>query len=164
MFSWWACKLQCCLTVSVPNFRRHLSSAFFFFFFVFNFVKLSPGKTFICKVERLNVKQRRSRWDGSMSRLIWIYAVCKSLLWSPVAVKELMKYLNETVTPMFVPICFLCFQGQTLQIWFNRHTAGILFGPVLGRRDPQRFSVIFWHWIRWIASLHRRSVCLMFYK
>ena len=44
---------------------------------------------FICIVERLNVKQRRSRWDGSLSRLIWIYAVCKSLLLSPVAVKEL---------------------------------------------------------------------------
>ena len=36
----------------------------FFFFFFFN--KLSPGKKFICKVERLNVKQRRSRWDGSL--------------------------------------------------------------------------------------------------
>ena len=42
------------------------------------FNKPSFGKTFICKVERPNVKQRRSRWDGSLSRLIWIYAVCKS--------------------------------------------------------------------------------------
>ena len=53
-----------------------------------------------------------------MSRLIWIYAVCKSLLLLPVAVKELklvlvgraqscklhccnMKSLNETETPIF---------------------------------------------------------------
>ena len=51
--------------------------------------KLSFGKTFICKVERLNVKQHRSRWDGSLSRLIWICAVCKNPLTLPVAVKEL---------------------------------------------------------------------------
>ena len=43
------------LTLLAPNFRRHLSSAFFYF------NKLSFGKTFICKVKRLNVKQRRSR-------------------------------------------------------------------------------------------------------
>ena len=67
------------LTLSVPNFRRHLSSAFLFF------NKLSLEKNFIRKVERLDVKQRRS----DMSRLIWIYAVCKILLLSPVAVKEL---------------------------------------------------------------------------
>ena len=42
------------LTLSQPNIRRTLSSAFFFFFY---FNKLSFGKTFICKVERLNVKQ-----------------------------------------------------------------------------------------------------------
>ena len=41
------------LTLSAPNFRRHLSSALFF-------NKLLIGKKFICKVERLNVKQRRS--------------------------------------------------------------------------------------------------------
>ena len=33
---------------------------FFFFFFFFFFNKLSLGKKFICKVERLNVKQRIS--------------------------------------------------------------------------------------------------------
>ena len=33
------------LTLSAPNFRRHLSSA----------LKISLGKKFICKVERLNV-------------------------------------------------------------------------------------------------------------
>ena len=42
------------LTLSVPNFRQHLSSALFFF------NKLSIGKKFMCKVEKLNVKQRRS--------------------------------------------------------------------------------------------------------
>ena len=35
---------------------------------LFYFNKLSFGKTFVCQVERRNVKQRRSRWDGSMSR------------------------------------------------------------------------------------------------
>ena len=74
----------------MPNFRRHLSSAFYF--------NKSLGKTFICKVVRLNVKQRRSRWDGLLSRLIWIYAVCKSLLSSPVAVKELSSNPVETGT------------------------------------------------------------------
>ena len=79
-------------------FRRQISDdicrLFFFFFFsffycfFFYFNKLLFWKTFICKVERLNVKQRRSRWDGSLSRLIWIYAVCKSLSLC-LAVKEL---------------------------------------------------------------------------
>ena len=55
------------LTLSAPNFRRHLSSAFYF-------NKLSFGKTFICKVERLNVKQHRSRWDGSMSPMLFAKA------------------------------------------------------------------------------------------
>ena len=36
------------LTLSVPNFRLHLSSALFFSY--------STGKKLICKVERLNVK------------------------------------------------------------------------------------------------------------
>ena len=68
----------------MPNFRRQLLSAFLIL------TNLSFGKTFICKVERRNIKQRRSRWDGSLSCLIWIYAVCKSLLLLPVAVKELI--------------------------------------------------------------------------
>ena len=40
------------LTLSVPNFRLHLSSVFFLFFlsfFFFFFNKLSIGKKFICK-------------------------------------------------------------------------------------------------------------------
>ena len=56
---------------------------------LFYFNKLSLGKTFICEVQRLNVKQRRFRQDGSVSSLIWIYAVCKSLFLSCVAMKEL---------------------------------------------------------------------------
>ena len=62
------------------------------------------GKMFICKVERLNVKQRRSRWDGSLSRLIWIYAVCKCLLLSPVALKELIRMydlVSETISALW---------------------------------------------------------------
>ena len=47
------------IILSLPNFRRHLSSAFFL-------NKLMLGKKFIRKAERLNVKQRRSRWDGSL--------------------------------------------------------------------------------------------------
>ena len=52
------------------------------------FNKLSLEKKLIRKAERVDVKQRRSRWDGSsayISRLIWIYAVCKSLLSPPVS-------------------------------------------------------------------------------
>ena len=52
------------LTLSLSHFRRHLLSVFFFVVFVFCFCflnKLLLGKKFICKVERLNVKQRRSR-------------------------------------------------------------------------------------------------------
>ena len=49
------------LTISVPNLRLHLLSTLLFLFY-----KLSVGKKFICKVEILNVKQRRSWWDGSL--------------------------------------------------------------------------------------------------
>ena len=44
----------------------------------FYFYKLSIGKTFICKVERLNVKQRRSRWDGSLLFAKAIIVACGS--------------------------------------------------------------------------------------
>ena len=37
-----------------------------------------------------------------MSRLIWIYAVCKSLLLSPVAVKEISLSALQTITNTFV--------------------------------------------------------------
>ena len=56
------------LTLSAPNVRRHLSSVFCYF------NKLSFGKTCICKVERLNVKQRRSRWDGSSWPMLYAKA------------------------------------------------------------------------------------------
>ena len=61
-----------------------------------------------CHLERrlyvkLTVKQRRSRWDGSLSSLIWIYAVCESLLWSPVALKELNP--NFAFNTLFVRYC-----------------------------------------------------------
>ena len=46
------------LTLSVPNFGQHLLSACFFFFLFF-FKKLLIGKKFICKVEKLNIKQCR---------------------------------------------------------------------------------------------------------
>ena len=48
------------LTLSVPNFRWHLSFAFLFT------KKLSAGNKYICKVEWLHVKQRISWWDGSL--------------------------------------------------------------------------------------------------
>ena len=63
--SWrfWYVKLRLTFTImqlkSQSNFRRHLSSAL-----CFN--KLSIGNKFICKVERLNVKQHRFWWDGSL--------------------------------------------------------------------------------------------------
>ena len=47
------------LTLSAPNFRLYLSSA------LFCSNRLSIGKKFICKV-KLNVRQRRSWWDGSL--------------------------------------------------------------------------------------------------
>ena len=77
--------------ISVPNFRRHLSSAFFFFFFFF---KLSLKKTFMSKVERLNSNSVDPDETAHMSRLIWIYAVYKSLLLSPMAVKELNIFIS----------------------------------------------------------------------
>ena len=48
------------LTLAVPNFRRYLSSAMFFFLCCLFLNKLSIGKKFICNVERLIFKQRRS--------------------------------------------------------------------------------------------------------
>ena len=78
---------------------------------LFYFNKLTFGKTFICEIERLNVKQRRSRWDGSMSCLIWIYAVCKSLLLSPVAVKELL------ICCKFQPLVFIFQLFPPYKIW-----------------------------------------------
>ena len=47
-------------TLSAPNFRPHWSSAFFMFL-----TNYRLERNFICKFEWLNVKQLRSRWDGS---------------------------------------------------------------------------------------------------
>ena len=60
-----------------------MSSAFFFL------NKLSLEKKFTRKVERLNVNSVDPDETAHMSRLIWIYAVSKSLLSLPVALKEL---------------------------------------------------------------------------
>ena len=57
---------------------RHICRLLFFFFFFFN--KLSLEKNFKREVERLNVKSVDHYDTGHMSRLIWIYAVCKSIL------------------------------------------------------------------------------------
>ena len=54
----------------------------------FFFNKLSLEKKILRKVERLNVKPSVNPDETvHMSRLIWIYAVCTSLLLSPMAVK-----------------------------------------------------------------------------
>ena len=66
-------------------FRCQLSDDICRLLFFFN--KLSLEKKFIRKVERLNVKSVDPDDTAHMSRLIWIYAVCKSLLLSPVAAK-----------------------------------------------------------------------------
>ena len=70
-----------------------------FWSYIFNSFSAKIQTTFVICIfiltNYLNVKQGRSRWDGSLSRLIWIYAVCKSLSLSPVAVKELMKKYTD---------------------------------------------------------------------
>ena len=71
----------------VELFRRQISDDICWSAFYFN--KISFGKTFICKVERLNAKQiEPSHLD--------LYCLQKLLL-SPVAVKELIKgsFLNK---------------------------------------------------------------------
>ena len=60
------------LTLSMPHFRRQISDDICRLFFFFN--KLSLEKQFIPKVERLNVKQRRSRWDGSSGSMLFAKA------------------------------------------------------------------------------------------
>ena len=63
------------------------------FVICFFFNKLSIGKKFICKVERLNVKQRRSRWNGSL----WT-ASSRSMLFAKVIIikcsSERVNYIN----------------------------------------------------------------------
>ena len=67
------------LTLSLPNFRRHCRLLFFFNYRLKRslYVKLKDGMS-------NNVDPDET---AHMYRLIWTYAVCKSLLLSPVAVK-----------------------------------------------------------------------------
>ena len=44
-----------------------------------------------------------------MSRLIWIYAVCKSLLLSPAAVKELILFDWQSKIAAMMAILKICF-------------------------------------------------------
>ena len=134
-----ACKGIRAIFIALDKTLFFVTKCFWYFFFnsfgakfqttfvvcCFYLNKLSFGKTFICKVERLNVKQRRSRWDGSMSRLIWIYAVCKSLLLSPVAVKELICHANICCCYAFIAPCrdaFDEYQEHTSRMfaWWNK--------------------------------------------
>ena len=92
--------VRCILRLN--SFGAKFQTTFVVCFFYFS--KLS----FIGKVERLIVKQHRSRWDGSLSRLIWIYAVCKSLLLSPVGVKELSYiYVQMLIRVLKCVLCYL---------------------------------------------------------
>ena len=79
------------VTLSAPNFKRHLRSAFLF-------QQISLEKKFIRKVERLNIKQRRYRWDGSYEPSHLDLCCLQILLLSPVAVKELNVFYFITST------------------------------------------------------------------
>ena len=69
------------LTLSVPNFRRHLSSAFLLY---------RLKRSLYVKLKNLMSSSVDPDETAHRSHLISIYAVCKSLLLSPVAVKELV--------------------------------------------------------------------------
>ena len=73
-YSW--CRFHNWKEILVSSFGAKFQTKFVLCIFIFN--KLSLGKTFICKVERLNVKQRRSWWDGSMSLQKPIIIACGS--------------------------------------------------------------------------------------
>ena len=64
-------------------------------------IKLSFGKKFICKVERLKVKQRRSRWDDSISGSMLLAKAYFYRMWqwkSYITKTRLFKYI-ENFTP-----------------------------------------------------------------
>ena len=74
-------------SVSIPlnsfgaKFQTTFVACFFFLFFFFFFNNLSLDKEFICKVVRLNAKQRRSRRDGSSGSMLFAkayYNACDS--------------------------------------------------------------------------------------
>ena len=54
-------------------------------------------RSFICKVERLNTKQRRSRWDGSLWAVSSGSMLFANLLLLPVTMKELKSQTIELV-------------------------------------------------------------------
>ena len=108
-------------TNNINSFSAKFQATFVVCFFI-----LTNYRLYICKVERLTVQQGRSRWDGSLSRLIWIYAVCKSQLLSPVAVKEIkqtqnlvlwntvsevayiMQHIQTHIFPLVYGLCAVC--------------------------------------------------------
>ena len=97
------------------------------------FNKLRLGKTIICKVERLNIKQRRSRWLIESSHLdlfLIIFAVCKSLFLSPVAVKEVMKFrslLSDYIIIYFCHNVRKCTFGQDSDQHAHSHSLISIF-------------------------------------
>ena len=78
------------LSLSVSNIRRHFVICFFVVILFLN--KLSLGKKFIFKVERLNVKQHRSRWDCSwwaVSSGSMLFAQAYIIFWGCERIKAL---------------------------------------------------------------------------
>ena len=73
----------------MPNFRRHLSFAFLFFFFFLFLQNYHLKKSLYVKLKDRMSNSVDLDETAHMSRLIWIYAVCKGLLLLPVVVKEL---------------------------------------------------------------------------
>ena len=62
------------LTLSVPNFRRQMSSAFFFFF---NKLSLGIHITSFQYELKDGMSNSLDPDETAHSRLLWIYAVCK---------------------------------------------------------------------------------------
>ena len=93
----------------MPNFRLHCHLLFFF-------NSLSLEKKFIRKVE---IRELSNTVDPDMNRLIWICAVCKSLLLSPVVVKV------KKITLLFD---FTCYNENLLSPPFRRKAEGHCFG------------------------------------
>ena len=77
------------LTLSVPNFRRHFVVCFYFL------TNYRLKRNLYVKLKDWMSNSVDPDETAHMSRLIWIYVVCKSLLLSPVAVKELSMVLKS---------------------------------------------------------------------
>ena len=67
--------------------------------------KLSIGKKFICKVERLNVKKRRSRWDGSLSASTLFTKTYYYRLWQRKSLISVSKQKNSDILPISTLDC-----------------------------------------------------------